>query len=75
LTIDGFCVRDDLAALPPEAPYLVDLAPGDALVIPVGWFHRVLALAPSFSFPLLRFRRRNDFSWFHPASVPTRLQP
>lgn len=67
--LDGFYVRDDLAAVPPEALHEVVLSPGDALFLPVGWFHRVLALSPSVSFSLLCFRRPNDFSWCHPSRL------
>ncbi|UQA61279.1 cupin-like domain-containing protein [Polyangium aurulentum] len=46
----------------------VDLAPGDSLFIPAGWWHEVLALEPSISFSLMNFRRPNDYSWYRPGS-------
>jgi hypothetical protein len=48
--------------------YRVDLAPGDALFIPAGWWHEVLALEASISFSLMNFRRPNDYSWYRPGS-------
>lgn len=47
----------------------VDVGPGDALFIPVGWWHRIEALSPSISFVLLGFAQPNDFSWYRPGSI------
>lgn len=47
----------------------VVLAPGDALFIPAGWWHRVTALDVSISFTILTFRRPNDFDWYRPGHV------
>jgi ribosomal protein L16 Arg81 hydroxylase len=47
----------------------VDLAPGEALYIPAGWWHRVTALDASISFSLLGFRRPNDFDWYRPGHL------
>jgi hypothetical protein len=47
----------------------VVLDPGDALFIPVGWWHSVVALEPSVSFGFANFRGRNTFDWFRPGSV------
>jgi len=60
--LDGFYVDGDLERLPAGLAHELVLAPGDALFVPVAWFHRVLALAPSVSWSLLCFRRPNDFS-------------
>jgi hypothetical protein len=65
---------DGLAAAPhPALQQLlvkqVVLAPGDALYIPAGWWHRVTSLDVSISFSLLGFRRPNDFDWYRPGHV------
>jgi hypothetical protein len=47
----------------------VDLAAGEALFIPVGWWHHVRALEVSINFSLLNFRRPNQFGWFNPGAL------
>jgi hypothetical protein len=44
----------------------VELAAGEALFIPAGWWHRVAALEVSINLSLLGFRRHNDFDWYRP---------
>lgn len=39
----------------------VDVAAGDVLFIPVGWWHAIVSTAPSFLASLTAFHRPNDF--------------
>ena len=43
------------------------LEPGDALFIPVGWWHHVRALDVSVSLALNAFRQENQYDWYVPA--------
>lgn len=57
--------RPDLSAFPRFrfAEILeVDLEPGDALFIPVAWWHAIVSARPSFSASLTAFRRPNVFA-------------
>ena len=47
----------------------VELAPGEALFIPAGWWHHIKALSVSITFSLLNFRRANDYSFYRPGSL------
>ena len=42
------------------------LHPGEALFIPVGWWHQVLAVDTSISLAFTNFIRRNRFDWYTP---------
>jgi hypothetical protein len=46
----------------------VELGPGETLHIPVGWWHRVVALAPSISLSINGFVG-NDLDWYRPGRV------
>lgn len=47
----------------------VVLEPGEALFIPVGWWHHVRSLSVSISLALNNFARPNPFAWFVPGSA------
>jgi len=50
----------------------VVLAPGEALFLPVGWWHQVRALDLSVSISFLNFRSDNEFSWYAPGKMKER---
>lgn len=62
-TAEGFYNTLDPSALPVAD---IVLSPGEALFIPVGWWHEVLALDKSISISFLNFRRPNNFDWYRP---------
>jgi hypothetical protein len=45
------------------------LAPGEALFIPVGWWHEVRALDASISIAFNAFTLQNDFDWYVPGKL------
>jgi len=47
----------------------VTLESGEALFIPIGWFHHVTALTPSVSMSFTGFRRANRFDWYTPGDL------
>lgn len=44
----------------------VDLHAGEALFIPVAWWHHVRALSPSISLAMTHFTHANDYDWYRP---------
>ncbi len=73
--------RGVYSRLDPESPQLagpaeggphlydIELAPGEALFIPVGWWHHVRALDLSISVALNAFARPNVFAWYKPGAL------
>jgi ribosomal protein L16 Arg81 hydroxylase len=49
--------------------YEVELEAGEALFLPVGWWHQVRALTPSVSLSFTNFARPNRFDWYAPGAV------
>jgi hypothetical protein len=47
----------------------VVLRPGEALFLPVGWWHQVRALDVSVSISFLNFRADNQFHWYAPGKM------
>jgi len=47
----------------------VELAPGEGLFIPLGWWHHVRALDVSISVSFTNFRRPNHYHWYYPGLV------
>lgn len=64
-------VGRDLSAAPVH-PQQIDLtlSAGEALFIPVGWWHAVRALSPAISLAMTHFKRPNRFAWYEPNAVP-----
>jgi hypothetical protein len=54
----------------PDVRFLtIDLAPGEALFLPVGWWHHVEALDVSISLAFTNFTRANWYDWYRPGDV------
>jgi Cupin-like domain len=70
-TAEGVYNRRGPQALTSEGiPAIVlELEPGEALFIPVGWWHDVRALDASVSLAINAFARANVFGWYAPGSV------
>lgn len=57
---------DDAFSWPAER---IVLHPGEALFLPVGWWHQVRALDLSVSISFLNFRTDNQFHWYAPGKL------
>ena len=75
--------RSMYAAIDPENPNIerypnfsdvteksVVLEPGDAIFLPIGWWHHVRSLDVSISLAMTNFTVANQFDWFRPGEVP-----
>jgi len=58
----------DAAALATTPCLDIVLAPGEALFLPVGWWHHVRALDLSISVAFNHFAWPNDFDWYRPGT-------
>lgn len=66
------CEDPDLTAYPDfkdVVKHEVVLAPGEALFIPVSWWHHVRALEVSINVSFTNFLRSNAFAWYAPGAV------
>ena len=52
----------------PQHPHQINLTlhAGDALFIPVGWWHAVRSESVSISVAMTHFMRPNTFAWYRP---------
>jgi hypothetical protein len=66
--VEGEGVRLPDARFPWPAQRVV-LQPGEALFLPVGWWHQVRALDICVSISFLNFRADNQFSWYAPGKL------
>jgi hypothetical protein len=64
--LDGYYLNAPLDAVFPSQILEATLEPGQALFIPVGWFHEVTALDPSITLSFLNFPWENHFHWIGP---------
>jgi len=62
---DGF----QSSVQPDDTWYRAVLDEGDALFIPVGWWHQVVAEKPSICLSLTNFREPNSFEWYLPGAL------
>lgn len=63
--LDGYYLEGPLDQFGDRVRTVV-LEPGEALFVPVGWFHEVTALSPSMTLSFLSFPWPNHFHWLGP---------
>jgi len=62
-------VPDVREQLPDVRVFELELAPGEALFIPLGWWHEIHALDVSITVALNNFRRPNRHDWYKPGAL------
>lgn len=71
--LDGYYLGAPLdEVFAPEAIHTVELQAGQALFVPVAWFHEVTSLAPSITLSFVGFVWPNHFHWLGPAGAADR---
>lgn len=70
--LEGYYLGVPLAEAFGDNVQEVELGPGEALFIPVAWFHQVQALEPSITLSFLNFPWPNHFHWLGPSGSDDR---
>ncbi len=64
--VDGYYLKGEIQAVFGSAVQTVILEAGQALFMPVGWFHEITAVDPSITLSFLNFEWPNHFHWLGP---------
>jgi hypothetical protein len=65
-SLDGYYLRGSLDEVFGDRVVTVQIGPGEALFVPVGWFHEVTALSPSITLSFVSFPWPNHFHFLGP---------
>lgn len=64
-----YAAPDPEGDMGPVRVLCVDLEPGDAIFLPVGWWHHVRALDVSISLAFTHFVKANRYDWYRPGDL------